>query len=64
MTPRGLIQYYFAQVGPTIASINLILVSDVSFVERRGYLTISIEAGGVGRNCFRRSSSVRSMSSR
>ena len=37
------------QVGQTIASINLILVSEVAVVERRGYLTLTVEAGGVGR---------------
>ena len=47
------------QVGPTIASLNLILISDVSFVERKGYLTICIEAGGVGSNFFRRTSMLR-----
>ena len=47
------------QVGPTIASLNLILISDVSFVERKGYLTICIEAGGVGNNFFRRTSLLR-----
>ena len=47
------------QVGQTIASINLILVSEVAVVERRGYLTLSVEAGGVGRNYFRRTSSIR-----
>ena len=47
------------QVGQTIASINLILVSEVAVVERRGYLTLSVEAGGVGRNYFRRTTSIR-----
>ena len=50
---------FLSKIGATIASINLILVSDVTFVERRGYLTLSIDAGGVGRNFFRRISSIR-----
>ena len=51
--------FIVSKIGATIASINLILVSDVTFVERRGYLTLSIDAGGVGRNFFRRISSIR-----
>jgi hypothetical protein len=47
------------QVGPMLVNVNLVLVSDVRFVERKGYLTMVIEGAGVGRYYFRRTEGVR-----
>ena len=42
-----------------LVNVNLVLVSDVRFVERKGYLTMVIEGAGVGRYYFRRTEAMR-----
>ena len=42
-----------------LVNMNLVLVSDVRLVERKGYLTMVIEGAGVGRYYFRRTEGVR-----
>ena len=42
-----------------LVNVNLVLVSGVKFVERKGYLTMVIEGAGVGRSYFRRTEAIR-----
>ena len=42
-----------------LVNVNLVLVSGVRFVERRGYLSMVIEGAGVGRSYFRRTEGIK-----
>ena len=48
-----------SQFGPLVFSLDLVLVSDVRYVERRGYLTLVLEGQGVDRTYFRRTEGIR-----
>jgi len=48
-----------AQFGGALWSLDLVLVSDVRFVERRGYLTLCLEAQGITRTYLRRTDGIR-----
>ena len=48
-----------AQFGGALWSLDLVLMSDVRFVERRGYLTLCLEAQGITRTYLRRTDGIR-----
>ena len=51
-----------AQFGGLLWSLDLVLMSDVRFVERRGYLTLCLEAQGITRTYLRRTDGIRNVS--
>ena len=48
-----------SQFGSLVFSLDLVLVSDVRCVERRGYLTLVVEGQGMARTYFRRTDGIR-----
>ena len=48
-----------SQFGSLVFSLDLVLVSDVRYVERRGYLTLVMEGMGMSRTFFRRTDGIR-----
>ena len=48
-----------SQFGSLVFSLDLVLVSDVRYVERRGYLTLVVEGQGMARTYFRRTDGIR-----
>ena len=48
-----------SQFGSLVFSLDLVLVSDVRYVERRGYLTLVMEGQGMARTYFRRTDGIR-----
>ena len=48
-----------SQFGSLVFSLDLLLVSDIRFVERRGYLSLVMEGQGLERTYFRRTDGIR-----
>ena len=48
-----------AQFGGLLFSVDLVLVTDVRYVERRGYLTLCLEGQGLTRTYLRRTDGIR-----
>ena len=48
-----------SQFGSLVFSLDLLLVSDVRFIERRGYLSLVMEGQGLERTYFRRTEGIR-----
>ena len=48
-----------SQFGSLVFSLDLVLVSDVRYVERRGYLTLVMEGQGMARTYFRRTDGIK-----
>jgi len=48
-----------AQFGGLLFSVDLVLVTDVRYVERRGYLTLCLEGQGLSRTYLRRTEGIR-----
>ena len=48
-----------SQFGSLVFSLDLVLVSDVRYVERRGYLTLVMEGQGMAGTYFRKTDCIR-----
>jgi len=48
-----------SEYGALLFTLSLVLVSEVRYVERRGYLTLVLEGAGLGRTYFRRTEDLR-----
>ena len=48
-----------SQFGSLVFSLDLVLVSDIRYAERRGYLALVLESQGTARTYFRRTEGIR-----